>query len=73
MSLNRKLGVIVCFQDWHGHQSGDPLPPIVRARFKSRFKAEEYKEELRQRISDADAVVLYTAPAPVPRKMKARR
>jgi hypothetical protein len=71
--FEEKLGVIVFFQNWSGHRSGDPPPPIVQTRFKSRLKAEEYKDGLRQRFADTDAVVLCMAPAPAPRKMKKGR
>ena len=67
------LGYVVCQQDWYGHQSGDPRPPVDQTWFPTRDEAEAYKSKLRQQSPDADTMLLCIAPASKPRNASKRR
>ena len=73
MSIPEQYGFIVFRQDWHGHRSGDPKPPITKTWFATRDEAEERKNRLRLEFPDNSAMVLCIAIAPGPGRTTKRR
>jgi hypothetical protein len=66
------FGFIVYRQDWYGHESGHPEPPVIETWFATRGEAEACKSRLRLQFPDT-TTLLCIAPASKPRKAKGRR
>jgi len=64
--IEEQPAFVVYCQDWRGHRFGDPVPPVLQARFDQRAEAEQYKGKLRLKFPDADAVLIRVLPVPAP-------